>query len=87
MGQGGAMAIEDGVCLAALFPNEPVTSSDIVNRLRLFEKCRRERVERIQAFTRRNGKDPNDETEPRPTGEQSDVHITKPFLLLIYCSG
>lgn len=68
MAQGGAMAIEDGASLAVLFPLG-TSRSDVVDRLRLYEQCRKDRVERIQEFTRRNGRDPGSSEGPRPSGK------------------
>ncbi|OTB01184.1 hypothetical protein M426DRAFT_223073 [Hypoxylon sp. CI-4A] len=64
MGQGGAMAIEDGVSLAAVLPRGNTPLTEIPERLRLFETCRRERANRVQEYTRRNGKNPNDKDHP-----------------------
>lgn len=61
------MAIEDGVCLGALLPRGSISPDEISERLQWFEKCRRGRVERVLAYTRRNGNDPNDPIEPRPS--------------------
>ncbi|KAF4155541.1 hypothetical protein CNMCM8927_008603 [Aspergillus lentulus] len=68
MAQGGAMAIEDGASLGALLPLG-TAKSDILNRLSLYEECRRGRVEHIQEFTRRNGRDPDGSRGPRPSCE------------------
>jgi salicylate hydroxylase len=68
MGQGGAMAIEDGASLAALFPLG-TTRDQVSTRLALWETCRRERVERIQSFTRWNGRSSDDPSLPRPSCE------------------
>ncbi|KAL4892011.1 FAD/NAD(P)-binding domain-containing protein [Aspergillus ambiguus] len=46
MGQGGAMGIEDAVALATLFPIG-TRPDEIQSRLMLYEKARRDRVERI----------------------------------------
>ncbi|ETS85304.1 hypothetical protein PFICI_03329 [Pestalotiopsis fici W106-1] len=70
MGQGGAMAIEDGAALAALFPHG-TTRAQVSSRLELWEECRRERVERIQSFTRWNGRSSDDPSLPRPSYEES----------------
>ncbi|CAG9978695.1 unnamed protein product [Clonostachys byssicola] len=66
MGQGGTMAIEDAVFLAALMPlgTQP---GEIVSRLPLLQKYRGERINRIQDYSRRNGKDLSDPHNPRPT--------------------
>lgn len=68
MGQGGAMAIEDAAALGALLPLG-TTPAQVSARLSLWETCRRERVELIQKFTRRNGQSADDPTAPRPSCE------------------
>jgi 2-polyprenyl-6-methoxyphenol hydroxylase-like FAD-dependent oxidoreductase len=56
LGQGGAMAIEDGICLARLLL--PETSADAVcKRLQMFEQLRHKRVEFVRDETRQNGLD------------------------------
>ncbi|EED12053.1 zeaxanthin epoxidase, putative [Talaromyces stipitatus ATCC 10500] len=70
MAQGGAMAIEDGASLAALFPLG-TAKSDVFDRLRLYEQCRKDRVERIQEFTRKNGRDPGSSRGSRPSPQES----------------
>lgn len=70
MGQGGAMAIEDAAALGALLPLG-TTPAQVSARLSLWETCRRERVELIQKFTRRNGQSADDPTAPRPSCEFS----------------
>ena len=56
LGQGGAMAIEDGICLARLLL--PQTPADAVyKRLQMFEELRYKRVEFVRNETRQNGLD------------------------------
>lgn len=56
LGQGGAMAIEDGICLARLL--RPETPADAVyKRLQTFEELRYKRVEFVRDETRQNGLD------------------------------
>lgn len=52
---GGAMAIEDGLSLAAMLPGD-VNKEEIPERLKLYEKARHERVTTIQEFTRESGR-------------------------------
>lgn len=52
--QGGGQAMEDAVSLAALLPHG-TPKSDIPGRLRLYEKCRKARADKIQDATRRSG--------------------------------
>lgn len=52
---GGAMAIEDGLSLAAMLPGD-VNKEDIPERLKLYEKARHERVTTIQEFTWESGR-------------------------------
>lgn len=54
--QGGAQAIEDGICLAALLPLG-TTPEEVEERLAIYESQRYERSHRIQEFTRLSGKD------------------------------
>lgn len=68
MGQGGAMAIEDAVSVAVLLPFG-TTKQEIPERLRLYEKCRKERNELVLMYTRMNGRDEGDESVKRMTGK------------------
>jgi salicylate hydroxylase len=54
IGQGSGQAIEDGFTLAAVLAD--ATSSDIADRLRLYEDLRRERTSKVQALARAAGK-------------------------------
>jgi salicylate hydroxylase len=60
MGQGGAMAIEDAVCIATLLPFGTKVEK-VPSRLKLYERARRPRVEEVLRYTRMNGRDENDE--------------------------
>ena len=55
-GQGGGQAIEDAASIAVLLSvdTEP---EEIGDRLKLYEKCRKERADRIQEYTRLAGRD------------------------------
>ncbi|KAF2798719.1 FAD binding domain protein [Melanomma pulvis-pyrius CBS 109.77] len=66
MGQGGSMAIEDAASLSVVL-HKGTKPSHVQDRLRIYEKCRKERADRIQDFTRRIGRDFNDPKSPRPT--------------------
>lgn len=68
MGQGGAMAIEDAVGIAALLPLG-IKVQDIPSRLKLYESNRRPRVELVLEYTRLNGRDENDTAGARITRE------------------
>ena len=70
MGQGGAMAIEDAISVAVLLPLG-TTKQQIPERLRLYEKCRKERNELVLMYTRMNGRDEGDDSVRRMTGESS----------------
>ena len=70
MGQGGAMAIEDAISVAVLLPLG-TTIQQIPERLRLYEKCRKERNELVLMYTRMNGRDEGDDSVRRMTGESS----------------
>lgn len=50
-GQGGAQAIEDAVALAALLPKDTSTA-EIEERLQLYMKCRQDRANKIQHYSR-----------------------------------
>ncbi|KAL5360649.1 hypothetical protein BJX96DRAFT_165316 [Aspergillus floccosus] len=54
LGQGAAMAVEDGLSLGAIL-SRGVKKSQIPERLRLFEKCRKPHVRKIQDATRQYG--------------------------------
>lgn len=69
LGQGGAMAIEDGVSLATFLPLGTVPS-EIPRRLGLYEKTRRPRVEMALKYTRLNARDEDGSSDRRITGEQ-----------------
>ncbi|KAI4594293.1 hypothetical protein KJ359_008568 [Pestalotiopsis sp. 9143b] len=70
MGQGGAMAIEDAATLAALL--RPGTASrDVPERLKMYQECRQDRANRIQEFTRKNGRDMGNVDLPRPSCKES----------------
>lgn len=60
------MAIEDGAALAALLP-AGTAASQIPAQLRLWQECRRSRVEHILGFSIRNGRDPGNPEFPRPS--------------------
>lgn len=60
------MATKDSASLAALFPLG-TTGSDVLDRLRLYERRRKGRVGRIQEFTRKNGRDYVSSGESRPS--------------------
>lgn len=64
------MAIEDAAALAALL--RPGTASrDIPERLKMYQECRQDRANRIQEFTRKNGRDLDNVDLPRPSRKQS----------------
>jgi salicylate hydroxylase len=79
MGQGGAMAIEDAVSVAVLLPLG-TSKQQIPERLRLYEKCRKERNETVLMYTRMNGRDEGDDSVQRMTGELQRATI----LLTLY---
>ncbi|THX36135.1 FAD/NAD(P)-binding domain-containing protein [Aureobasidium pullulans] len=68
MGQGGAMAIEDAISVAVLLPLG-TTIQQIPERLRLYEKCRKERNELVLMYTRMNGRDEGDDSVRRMTAK------------------
>lgn len=68
MGQGGAMAIEDAVSVAVLLPLG-TSKQQIPERLRLYEKCRKQRNETVLMYTRMNGRDEGDDSVKRMTGK------------------
>lgn len=70
MGQGGAMAIEDAVSIGVLMPMGTLRQQ-IPERLRLYEKCRKERNETVLMYTRMNGRDEGDDTVRRMTRKYS----------------
>jgi 2-polyprenyl-6-methoxyphenol hydroxylase-like FAD-dependent oxidoreductase len=55
-GQGAGQAIEDAASLAVLFPTD-IKREEIVERLKLYEKIRKERAHRIQEYSRIAGSD------------------------------
>ena len=56
LGQGGAMAIEDAVCIARLLP-KTTSASEVEGRLKCYEEIRYKRVEYVRDQTRKNGLD------------------------------
>lgn len=67
-GQGACMAIEDAASLAVVLP-QGTPSEEVTERLKLYQKIRYERVNRIQQASRdAAGKDPA-ETKPRILSE------------------
>lgn len=54
LGQGGAMAIEDAICLARLLPAS-TPASDLSSRTKLYEEIRYKCAEYVREQTRRNG--------------------------------
>jgi salicylate hydroxylase len=56
LGQGGAMAIEDAMCIARLLPRD-TPASHVEERMKLYEEIRYKRVEYVRDQTRRNGFD------------------------------
>ncbi|BCS30179.1 uncharacterized protein APUU_80482S [Aspergillus puulaauensis] len=69
LGQGGAMAIEDGVSLATFLPLG-TAPSEIPGRLELHEKARRPRVEMALKYTRMNAGDEDGSSERRITAAE-----------------
>ena len=55
-GQGGGCAIEDAVSLAVVLPLD-TTREEVPDRLKLYEKIRYERANRIQEYSRMAGRD------------------------------
>jgi 2-polyprenyl-6-methoxyphenol hydroxylase-like FAD-dependent oxidoreductase len=56
LGQGGAMAIEDAVCIARLLPAD-TPASEVEDRVKLYEEIGYKRAEYVREQTRRNGLD------------------------------
>lgn len=66
LGQGGAMAIEDGICLARLLlPGTPANA--VHKRLQTFEEIRYKRVEFVRDETRQNGLDEGERPNSSPS--------------------
>ena len=55
-GQGGGQAIEDAVALAVVL-ERGLAAEEVLDRLKLYEKIRKERAETVQEYTRLAGKD------------------------------
>lgn len=89
LGQGGAMAIEDGICLARLLL--PQTPADAVyKRLQMFEELRYKRVEFVRYETRQNGLDeserPNSPSSLKNTYSRSLLTGSSDmYPMMIYC--
>ena len=67
-GQGGGQAIEDAASLAVVL-GRGTPKEDIPERLKLYEKCRYERANKIQQYTRLAGRDA---TEIARSGQHLD---------------
>ncbi|KAL5335218.1 hypothetical protein BJX70DRAFT_401821 [Aspergillus crustosus] len=66
LGQGGAMAIEDGISIGVLLP--PGTSpSDIPDRLKIYETARRPRIELTLHYTALNARNEGEESTDNET--------------------
>ncbi|KAF2673842.1 FAD/NAD(P)-binding domain-containing protein [Microthyrium microscopicum] len=63
-GQGGAVAIEDAISVAALLPSG-TTRADITERLKLYETCRQDRAHKIQDYTRIMGTNLDDQARKK----------------------
>jgi 2-polyprenyl-6-methoxyphenol hydroxylase-like FAD-dependent oxidoreductase len=55
-GQGGGQAIEDAASLAVML-GRGTPREEIPEKLKLYQKCRQERANRIQQYTRLAGRD------------------------------
>ncbi|OJJ57935.1 hypothetical protein ASPSYDRAFT_152819 [Aspergillus sydowii CBS 593.65] len=69
LGQGGAMAIEDGASLATFLPLG-TAPGEIPGRLELYERARRSRVETALKYTRMNAGDEDGTSERRITAKE-----------------
>ncbi|KAH7063745.1 hypothetical protein B0J12DRAFT_716071 [Macrophomina phaseolina] len=69
MGQGAAMAIEDAASISALL-KKGTPASEIPRLLELFQKFRKERVDRVIEFTRRRGRNFSGNEGPYPSGDE-----------------
>ncbi|KAE8154447.1 hypothetical protein BDV25DRAFT_172095 [Aspergillus avenaceus] len=63
---GGAMAIEDGLCLSILLPGD-IKKDDVPARLKLYEEARQERVFNILQYTR--------DSATRPVGAEESARV------------
>ena len=61
-GQGGGCAIEDAVSLGVCFPSD-TPKNEVPDRLKLYEKIRYERANRIQEYSRMAGRDLKEEVK------------------------
>ena len=80
-GQGGGVAIEDALSLAALLPLG-TTINDLKDRLGLYQECRVERANKIQHFTRLVGMDLRDRKEPLDSKSAHSRHL-QPYSYLV----
>ncbi|KAJ4154901.1 hypothetical protein LMH87_000174 [Akanthomyces muscarius] len=71
-GQGAAQAMEDAVSLGVLFPFG-VERSEVPARLKLYQRCRKDRAEVVQELTRQSGAD----IDPSESGGMRLDHITE----------
>lgn len=69
MGQGAAQAVEDAAALGVCFPAGS-SPEEVPLRLRLWERCRKERADWVQEVTRIRGRDPSGKDGPPQTSEQ-----------------
>lgn len=66
MGQGAAQAVEDAAALGVCFPAGS-SPEEVPLRLRLWERCRKERADWVQEVTRIRGRDPSGKDGPPQT--------------------
>lgn len=71
-GQGAVQAMEDAASLGALFP-AGVDASEVPARLKLYQRCRKDRAETVQELTRQSGAD----IDPSDRGGTKLDHMTE----------
>ncbi|KAL4867784.1 hypothetical protein BDV12DRAFT_209604 [Aspergillus spectabilis] len=69
LGQGGAMAIEDGISIGVLLPLG-TSPSDIPDRLRIYETARRPRIELTLHYTALNARNEGEESTDNETAAE-----------------
>lgn len=71
LGQGGAMAIEDAVCIARLLP-KTTSASEVEGRLKCYEEIRYKRTEYVRDETRKNGLDEDERSSSGMSPHRED---------------
>lgn len=82
-GQGGGQAIEDAASLAVMLPKD-TPREEISDRIKLYEKCRYERANKIQEYTRLAGQDVAELQGTKPVDSKREARHWFPSSIFTY---